>query len=67
MLLTNGTETDGEVVWSCSPAIFCPWGKFKKRLRVKGFYGLTARAGLLAERRWALLGPRFTSFRLGEN
>jgi hypothetical protein len=56
---TNVADADGEVVWSCRLAISCAWGKLKKPRPIKGFYGLAARAGLLAEPRRALLGPSF--------
>jgi hypothetical protein len=44
---------------------FLPLGKIQKPLRIKGFYGLAARAARLAKPRRALLGPSFTSSRLG--
>jgi hypothetical protein len=37
--------------------MFCPWGKRKKPLRMKGLYEVSARAALLAKPRRALLGP----------
>jgi hypothetical protein len=50
----------GKAVWSCRPAIFCPWGKVEKPLCNKGFFELAARVNLLAETGRALLGPSFT-------
>ena len=43
-----------------------PLGKTLKTLSNKGFYDLAACAALIAKPRRALLGPSFTSCRLGE-
>ena len=42
-------------------------GKTQKPPRIKGFYEFGGRAARLAKTRRALLGPSFTSCRLGEN